>query len=106
MGETGDSAKILFLLSMGRNITKALQEFRMIGKRSREGLWEKSRVLRGIMGWLRRGGESITASVHKNSLESKFESKFVQNAIFIPLPASLHHPSSFSPSMSILFERQ
>ena len=44
MGEAGDSLRILFLLSMGRNIRKALQEFRVIDKRSREGLREKSRV--------------------------------------------------------------
>lgn len=57
------------------------------------------------MGWLRRDGEGITSSAHKNSLESKLESKFVQNTTFAPFLASLPHPS-LSPSMPIFLERQ
>lgn len=58
------------------------------------------------MGWLRRGGERITRSVHKNFLKSKLESKFVRNTIFAPFLTSLPHSSSSPPSMSILLEKQ
>lgn len=58
------------------------------------------------MGWLIRGGERITSSVHKNSIDSRLESKFVHNTTSSPFPASLQHPPSSPASMSILFERQ